>query len=96
MRLLDSASPVESACLAGRGGAHDIEGGSGAGVHPGGDGAWPWWGSSPCPHTAGAERGIRVGQAAPEITGGPWVNSAPLSLGALRGRVVFVEFWTYG
>jgi hypothetical protein len=48
------------------------------------------------PHTAGAERGIRVGQVAPEITGGPWVNSAPLSLGALRGRVVFVEFWTYG
>ena len=48
------------------------------------------------PHTGGAERGIRVGQAAPEITGGPWVNSAPLSLGALRGRVVFVEFWTYG
>jgi hypothetical protein len=47
-------------------------------------------------HTAGAERGIRVGQAAPGITGGPWVNSAPLSLGALRGRVVFVEFWTYG
>jgi hypothetical protein len=48
------------------------------------------------PLTAGAERGIRVGQPAPEITGGPWVNSAPLSLGALRGRVVFVEFWTYG
>ena len=48
------------------------------------------------PHTAGAERGVRVGQAAPEITGGPWVNSGPLSLGALRGRVVFVEFWTYG
>jgi len=47
-------------------------------------------------HTADAERGIRVGQAAPEITGGPWINSAPLSLGALRGRVVFVEFWTYG
>jgi len=48
------------------------------------------------PHSAGAERGMRVGQAAPEITGGPWVNSPPLSLGALRGRVVFVEFWTYG
>jgi len=48
------------------------------------------------PNIAGAERGIRVGQPAPEITGGPWVNSAPLSLGALRGRVVFVEFWTYG
>jgi hypothetical protein len=37
-----------------------------------------------------------VGQPAPEITGGPWLNSEPLSLGALRGRVVFVEFWTYG
>ena len=48
------------------------------------------------PHRAGAERGIRVGHVAPEITGGPWINSAPLSLGALRGRVVFVEFWTYG
>ena len=38
----------------------------------------------------------RVGQAAPEITGGPWVNSEPLSLGGLRGRVVLVEFWTFG
>jgi hypothetical protein len=47
------------------------------------------------PVTAGA-RGARVGQPAPEITGGPWINSAPLSLAALRGRVVFVEFWTYG
>ena len=27
------------------------------------------------PHHVGAERGIRVGQAAPEITGGPWVNT---------------------
>jgi hypothetical protein len=33
---------------------------------------------------------------APEITGGPWINSGPLSLTALRGRVVLVEFWTYG
>jgi hypothetical protein len=47
------------------------------------------------PVAAGA-RGARVGQPAPEITGGPWLNSAPLSLSALRGRVVFVEFWTYG
>jgi hypothetical protein len=46
--------------------------------------------------TQGAERAIRIGQLAPEITGGPWVNSEPLTLGALRGRVVFVEFWTYG
>ena len=43
-----------------------------------------------------AQRGARVGQAAPEITGSRWLNSEPLSLARLRGRVVFVEFWTYG
>ncbi|HET9922579.1 MAG TPA: hypothetical protein VFS98_00505 [Methylomirabilota bacterium] len=43
-----------------------------------------------------AERLVGVGQPAPEITGGPWINSGPLSLGGLRGRVVLVEFWTYG
>jgi hypothetical protein len=43
-----------------------------------------------------AQRGARVGQPAPEITGGPWLNGEPLSLAGLRGRVVFVEFWTYG
>jgi len=43
-----------------------------------------------------AQRGARVGQRAPEITGGPWINSEPLSLERLRGRVVYVEFWTYG
>jgi hypothetical protein len=43
-----------------------------------------------------AQRGARIGQPAPEITGGPWSNSAPLSMAKLRGRVVYVEFWTYG
>lgn len=38
----------------------------------------------------------RIGQPAPDVTGGPWVNSAPLTTEALRGRVVLVEFWTYG
>jgi len=38
----------------------------------------------------------QTGQAAPDITGGPWINSEPLTLGSLRGRVVLVEFWTYG
>ena len=45
---------------------------------------------------AGQALSLRVGQPAPEITGGPWINSEPLSLAGLRGRVVFVEFWTYG
>jgi hypothetical protein len=39
----------------------------------------------------------RPGAAAPDVGGGgPWINSAPLALPALRGRVVLVEFWTYG
>ena len=46
--------------------------------------------------TAGAQRGARVGQPAPEIAGGPWINSEPLTLEKLRGRVLLVEFWTYG
>jgi hypothetical protein len=41
----------------------------------------------------GAQGGVVVGRAAPEIGGGPWINGEPP---ALRGRVVFVEFWTYG
>ena len=48
------------------------------------------------PPDAEGQRGPRVGQPAPEITGGPWINSEPLSLAGLRGRVVLVEFWTYG
>ena len=36
------------------------------------------------------------GRAAPEITAGHWINSAPLTIGGLRGRVVAVEFWTFG
>ena len=39
----------------------------------------------------------RTGAAAPDVGGGgPWINSAPLALPTLRGRVVLVEFWTYG
>jgi len=40
--------------------------------------------------------GTLLRRPAPEIGGGPWINSAPLTSEALRGRVVFVEFWTYG
>ena len=39
---------------------------------------------------------LAIGVRAPEITGGPWIGSAPLTLAGLRGRVVLVEFWTYG
>ena len=43
-----------------------------------------------------AGQALRIGAPAPEVTGERWINSAPLSMQALRGRVVLVEFWTYG
>ena len=33
---------------------------------------------------------------APEIGNGTWINSTPLTLKSLRGRVVIVDFWTFG
>ena len=44
--------------------------------------------------TAAAE--VKLGTPAPELAGGPWINSEPLTLASLRGRVTLVEFWTYG
>ena len=41
-------------------------------------------------------RGPALDRPAPGIVGGPWINSQPLTSVALRGRVVYVEFWTYG
>jgi thiol-disulfide isomerase/thioredoxin len=32
---------------------------------------------------------------APEISGDHWINSEPLTLKGLRGRVVLIEFWTF-
>jgi thiol-disulfide isomerase/thioredoxin len=34
--------------------------------------------------------------AAPDFAKGDWINSDPLTLNKLRGRVVLVEFWTFG
>ena len=33
---------------------------------------------------------------APVVTGDVWLNSAPLTLEQQRGKVVLVEFWTFG
>ena len=34
--------------------------------------------------------------SAPELAGGQWINSEPLTLTKLHGRVVLIEFWTFG
>ena len=45
----------------------------------------------------GHSAGRRSRAAAPNFVGiTRWFNSAPLSIGELRGRVVLVDFWTYG
>ncbi len=37
-----------------------------------------------------------VGQKAPEIKGGDaWINTAPLNLEQLRGKVVLIDFWAF-
>jgi len=33
--------------------------------------------------------------AAPELSSGLWLNSEPLTLKSLHGRVVLIEFWTF-
>src|SRR6188474_3133812 len=42
------------------------------------------------------EEDVFVGQKAPELKKLPvWLNSAPLSLEALRGKVVLLQFWAF-
>ena len=43
-----------------------------------------------------AAQALRIGAPAPEVAGDRWINSAPLTMQGLRGRVVLVEFWTFG
>jgi thiol-disulfide isomerase/thioredoxin len=39
---------------------------------------------------------VEVGKAAPEISAQSWINSNALALAELKGRVVLLEFWTFG
>ena len=43
-----------------------------------------------------AGQASRLGAPAPEVAGARWINSEPLTTPGLRGRVVLVEFWTFG
>jgi hypothetical protein len=46
---------------------------------------WPGFGAA-----------VSIGTAAPEIAAENWINSNPLAIADLKGRVVLLEFWTYG
>jgi len=37
-----------------------------------------------------------IDQRAPELSNTVWINSPPLRLADLRGKVILLEFWTYG
>jgi hypothetical protein len=39
---------------------------------------------------------LHIGEPAPAIIGDQWINSEPLSLATLQGRVIVVEFGTFG
>ena len=45
---------------------------------------------------AAAGQALRLGTPAPEVAGERWINSGALTMPGLRGRVVLVEFWTFG
>ena len=52
--------------------------------------------TSPPTATPGLTVGGRVGNQAADIRGiVAWINSEPLSIADLRGKVVLVDFWTY-
>ncbi len=40
--------------------------------------------------------GSSTGATAPELLNDTWLNSKPLHLADLKGKVVMVEFWTFG
>src|SRR6266404_6850730 len=48
------------------------------------------------PFGSSAEYKSSESVTAPELAAGDWINSEPLKLNELRGRVVLIEFWTFG
>ena len=49
------------------------------------------------PFRSSAEyKSLESAAAAPELATGEWINSEPLKLNDLHGRVVLIEFWTFG
>ncbi len=53
--------------------------------------------TAPAPSpTAGLVDELVIPYAAPPLAGlDPWINSAPLTIAQLKGKVVLIDFWTY-
>jgi hypothetical protein len=50
-----------------------------------------------CVPWAGAQQPVAMKIRAPELRGiDEWINSKPLSLKDLKGKVVVLHFWTFG
>ncbi len=47
-------------------------------------------------HSSSVNVPAKDSPTAPEFAPGTWINSDPLTLKKLRGRVALVEFWTFG
>ncbi|MBT3351156.1 MAG: hypothetical protein HOC91_17000 [Nitrospinaceae bacterium] len=45
-------------------------------------------------HASGA--GLKSGALAPELVAGPWLNSGPLKIKNLKGKVILLKMWTFG
>lgn len=48
-----------------------------------------------CSQEIEKETGKAINRKAPEISGKEWINSSPLTLSRLQGKVVAIEFWEY-
>ena len=49
--------------------------------------------------SAQAQAPVALDMPAPELVGGPWLNTPknqPIKLASRRGKVTIVEFWTFG
>jgi peptide-methionine (R)-S-oxide reductase len=55
-----------------------------------------WGFDSPPKDVSSASPNENPNKTAPEIATGTWINSEPQTLQSLRGRVVLIQFWTFG